>query len=315
MKKYGNVIKSILFLFILSVLMGVLSCILIPKNNKGEFGMRNIAAHGFLGEQDNTIDVLFIGDSLACSSFFPLQLYENYGFTSYTIGTPAQKMFEAYDFLETFLETQSPQVVILESGELIRDYSTNEALLSEISSYIPFFAYHDRWKNISAKDFNRDIHYTSIDLTKGYKKIDKVVPTEKKDYMKKTKNTSFIPKRNKFYLKRIQDLCEKKGIEFMMVSTITLKSMNYARHNSFQKLSELYHIDYLDLNLEPSIVIDWTTDTYDGGEHLNYSGAQKIGDYIGPYLVNKYKLKDRRKDAKYSYWNEYLNQFKETLKT
>jgi len=309
MDRYCNYIKPILFLCIFFGLLWIFSIIFVPKNNLGDFGMRNIAAHGFLAEKEDTIDVLFIGDSLAYASFFPLQLYEDYGITSFTIGTPAQKMYETYSFLETFLKTQNPKVVVFENGAMLREYPTDEAIRAEVSRYFPIVEYHNRWKNLTINDFNTKINYTYTDPTKGYKKIDNVVSGVENDYMKKNKKYQNISKENEMYLERMQKLCEEHDIEFMMVSTITMKSMNYARHNSFQRLSEEYDIPYIDLNLVQDIDIDWTNDSYDAGEHLNYYGALKIGDYIGPYLKETYNLEDHRGDSKYSSYEEALVNF------
>ena len=310
MRKYNNIIKPVIFSIVLVCLLCVFSFIFSPKNNMGEFGMTNIAAHGYLGEKENTIDVLFIGDSLAYSSFFPLQMYDEYGFTSYTVSTPAQKLYETYDYFESFLEHQNPQVVVFENGNLLRDFLFNEALTAEIGRYLPVITYHNRWKNLNFNDFTSDISYTYTNPTKGYKKIDNIKPTKKVDYMKKNKNFSKISKQNIYYLKRMKNLCEKKGIDFLMVSTITLKSMNYARHNAFSKIANDEKIKYIDLNLVDDIKIDWEKDTYDSGEHLNYNGAQKVSKYMGKYLQDEYDLKNRKNDEKYKNWNEYLKNFK-----
>lgn len=44
--------------------------------------------------------------------------------------------------------------------------------------------------------------------------------------------------------------------------------------------------------------IDFSTDTYDAGLHMNLSGVEKLSDYMGKFLKRKYDLVDRREDPK-----------------
>ena len=53
------------------------------------------------------------------------------------------------------------------------------------------------------------------------------------------------------------------------------------------------------------IGIDYETDTYDGGLHMNLSGAEKITRYLGDALQQNIELEDRRDDQKLAAaWNE-----------
>ena len=51
-----------------------------------------------------------------------------------------------------------------------------------------------------------------------------------------------------------------------------------------------------DQKQEPEIKIDFTTDTYDSGVHLNLNGARKLSKYFGQILKKKYHLADYRKN-------------------
>lgn len=56
-------VGSVFFVSGLICLLVILSYIFIPKNNMKAFGMEDEPANGILGEKENTIDVLVIGDS------------------------------------------------------------------------------------------------------------------------------------------------------------------------------------------------------------------------------------------------------------
>ena len=48
---------------------------------------------------------------------------------------------------------------------------------------------------------------------------------------------------------------------------------------------------------KPDIGIDWSTDTYDAGLHLNVYGAEKLSEYFGQILADRHGISDRRGDS------------------
>ena len=67
----------------------------------------------------------------------------------------------------------------------------------------------------------------------------------------------------------------------------------------------LPYINFLDIQEETGI--DYTTDTYDGGLHMNLSGAEKLSRYMGRYLTEEAGVPDRRGEAELSArWAEKL---------
>ena len=51
------------------------------------------------------------------------------------------------------------------------------------------------------------------------------------------------------------------------------------------------------LDAQEEIGIDWSTDTYDAGLHLNIYGAHKLSAYFGKILVEQCGVADHRSDA------------------
>jgi len=68
------------------------------------------------------------------------------------------------------------------------------------------------------------------------------------------------------------------------------------------------------MNYMPEEVpIDWTHDTFDGGDHVNYYGAQKVTAYLGKYLSEMNLFTDKRGDERYVTWDEAQQAFYETV--
>ena len=77
-----NLLTTVVFLGILALLLFFTSRLLQPKGNAKEDGMHDATANGILSEPENTLDVLFLGDSESYSSFIPLKIWQEQGITS-----------------------------------------------------------------------------------------------------------------------------------------------------------------------------------------------------------------------------------------
>jgi hypothetical protein len=104
------------------------------------------------------------------------------------------------------------------------------------------------------------------------------------------------------YLDMIRELCEEKGITLLLVKAPSVSPVWYDKWEAqILEYADTYSLDYLNyLPLIDEIGIDFAADTYDGGLHMNYSGAVKCADYLGAYLVEHYGLSDNRSDAEIS---------------
>jgi hypothetical protein len=100
------------------------------------------------------------------------------------------------------------------------------------------------------------------------------------------------------YLDLIRELCEEKGITLLLVKAPSVSPAWYDKwEEQIIEYADEYKLDYLNyLPLVDEIGIDFATDTYDEGLHMNYYGAVKCADYLGNYLVQNYGLEDLRSD-------------------
>ena len=305
------------FLLLLAALLLGVSHLFMPKNNHKSFGVSDgeLLANGILGERENSIDVLVVGDSEAYSAISPMQMWSERGFASYLCSTPAQPLYDSYRFLRQAFERQSPKVVILETNAIFRSYKLNDYLLSRAKNLFSVLRYHDRWKALSVNDFGRQLDYTFTDDLKGFRYNPAVAAASTANYMKPTDRKAAIPALNETCLQDMLTLCRENDAQLLLVSTPSTINWNTARHNRIAAFAEENDLVYIDMNTMPKEVpIDWTRDTRDHGDHLNYAGAVKVSSFLGQYLQTNYELPDRRDAAHYNSWNDALSRYRNIVK-
>ena len=133
--------------------------------------------------------------------------------------------------------------------------------------------------------------------------------------MKADKRVNPVSKRNAEYVKSIKEFCDKKGAKFILLSTPSTKNWNSQRHNGIVQLAEELGVEYIDMNTESADVgIDWSRDTRDKGNHLNFYGAVKVTDWLGNYFKESGLLEDHRGNESYAEaWNGDIEYFRQAV--
>ncbi len=315
MEKYKVIIKPVVFLAIFALLLAWLSFVFTPKDNTKKAGMPDLRPNGILSEKENSIDVLIIGDSESYISVSPMEMYEEYGITSYVMGTNAQKIFYSYNYLLEALDNQQPKIVILETNTFFRNLDDYQKIVSIGERYNAFLRYHDRWKKLKLNDLWKKPNYTNENIMKGYYYVTQTnsYKEQKPKYMSNRTDKWDLPKDDEYYIRKIYKKCKENNIELVFYTAPNIKNWWTAKHNTIQDLANELEIDYIDTNLIPEIDIDWFTDTKDNGDHVNYYGAKKISAYLGKYLSENKKLEDHREDEYYEDWNTCLEKYKKII--
>lgn len=100
------------------------------------------------------------------------------------------------------------------------------------------------------------------------------------------------------YLDKIKSLCDKHGIQLILIKAPSLAPQWFDTENAqvveYAEANHLPYINFYDLLEETGI--DYETDTYDGGLHMNLSGAEKLSEYLGGVLQKEYGMEDHRSD-------------------
>ena len=269
--------------------------------------------------------VLFIGDCEVYESFSPIALWEEYGITSYIRGAPQQLIWQSYYFLEDTLRVETPDVVVLSVLSMKYAAPQSEAYnrlnldgmrlsISKINavrasmtegesllSYVfPILRYHDRWIELGADDLRYfpkadRVSHNGYTMRCDVKPVD-VIPVGQALADYRFSEICYA------YLDKMAALCEEKGIRFILIKAPSVYPYWYpqwdAQMAAYAGAHGLLYLNLLELCGE--IGIDYATDTYDGGLHLNLYGAEKLSRYFGQFLSARCSLPDMRGDTQLS---------------
>lgn len=307
-------LRVFLFLLILAILLGGLSALFLPKGNRLEDGIQEPELYAFLGEPQNSLDVVVVGDSIPLCSFVPAYLWEGQGIPSYVCASTAQSAAGSYFLLKTFFRKQSPKVVLYEADQLFLELSLADLMTAGRDGTLPVFQYHDTWKYVRPRQMLSAPNYTQVTPEKGYhmrKTIEGLPSLPDADWQ----DTSMAPisQTNRYALQKTLELCKAQGARLVLYSAPNVTGWSVPRHNALAALAEKLGIFYLDGNLDGP-EIDWTKDTIDAGEHLNIRGAKKATQWLSEALSNMGLFTDKRTDPAYAAWAEALEEFEARAK-
>ena len=315
--KIKKILGNGIFLLGLFLILNLTSIIFQPKNNSQEAGMEDVTANGILGEPEQTIDVLFLSDSVGYCSIIPLQIWRDYGITSYVCGTPLQPLYYSIEFLEKAFKTQSPKVVVLETMPIFNEFKEKEALKNRMEQFFPVFRYHDRWKqpkNFLTEDMTLNIDYTHIVRDKGYHYYRAVDEPVHDGNFEMVSDVAQISEACKDAVAKIKEICDDHGAQLVLIGAPNVVSWRADRYNAVARLAMELEVAYYETNfMREEVPINWETDAFDGGEHLNYKGAQKFTVFLGKYLDGLGIFEDKHNQEEYAAWNQNQKEFYDSV--
>lgn len=326
-KKWVKLIASVM---IVVVVLACLQRLLIPKYVSGVIEGAFIAE--FYEEERKDYDVIFVGDCEVYENFSPITLWEEYGVTSYIRGSAEQYIMQSYYILEDTLRYHTPEVVIFNVQALQFDEAQSEAYnrmtlegmewsMSKVNAILasmkedeqfldyvfPILRYHSRWSELTADDFKYMFATKKVSHNGYYMRVD-VKPVTTIPPKRVLADYSFGENAWK-YLEMMADLCEENDIDLLLIKAPSVYPHWYdewdVQVEEFAAKRDLQFINFLDLVEE--IGIDYNTDTYDAGLHMNLSGAEKLSKYLGKVLTQEYGVADRREDEQWTaIWQEKI---------
>ena len=324
------------------VLLFCLQALLMPKYMEGKHKEGALIGEYYANAGNN--DVIFIGDCEVYENFSPITMWEKYGITSYIRGSAQQLIWQSYYLMEETFQYETPKVMVF--NVLSMKYDTNEktgaqsqreaynrmtldgmewswakvnaikASMTEGESFLsyvfPLLRFHSRWNDLTGEDLQYLLQRAPISHN-GYL-MQNEIKGGKSDREGKPLADYTLPSTSLEYLEKMRALCEEKGIELILVKAPTNDWKYYwydewdAQIADYAEKNQLSYYNFIPLCDE--IGIDWQTDTYDVGVHLNVFGAEKLTAYFGKILAEKHGLVDHRADASLSaVWQDKLDAY------
>ena len=334
------ILKGILLFLIAGMLVLFSGRFLTPKFLYMDMWPTTSTHLGFYQMEKDTIDVLFLGSSHAVSAFNPHELYNQYGITSYNLGSEQQNLVMSYYWLKEALRYQSPKAVILECYFLF-PYDTKEPLNTEeaftrksldymrwssvkreavrtvcsidekqsaLSYYLPVIRYHARWKHLEENDFTLHEMERHYEL-KGFTPLTWNSNAEYEPFLKGSSTESeSMEELMKEYLKKMILLCRNNGIELILVKTPSVYQ-DIGRYNAIQEIADEYQLLFYDFNekeLYEETAWDFAVDNVDQG-HVSLCGSVKLASRLGKILQDVCKMEGRT-DEQWEKTRQYYEQ-------
>jgi hypothetical protein len=319
--KIRRIIATIAFVVLFICVMMVTTKIFERKYSYSKY-------YDFYNQKED-FDVLFFGTSHVINSVYPMELWRDYGIVSYNMSNHSENICTNYWQLVNALNYTTPKVVVVDLYAVDGDSKVNEKYLHNVMDSMPlsltkikmtmdlldkekwaeylfdFSLYHSRWEELESEDFKFE-----TGLNKGAELYSEVTVNTPPELIPKEQYNG-ADRMNKRYLQKIIDLCKEKNIDIILTYIpYSMPEVEMEVANWGYVCAENNDIPYLNFVYE-DLEINYATDCMDESHHLNTSGAKKVTDYLGKYLVENYDIEDKRNDEEYDYWNTDYEEYKQ----
>lgn len=270
---------------------------------------------GFYNEPAQSMDVIGFGSSRMYCTLDPLVLHRETGLRAYVLATQQQPLRATWHYMQEALSRQSPRLLILEATMAFRPESeVGEAELRDCLDPLPwgrsklaiirelvpagqrapyyfnFLKYHQRWKELSAKDFDFSF-LGKRDPFRGYMYLtpERGADCRARDYG--GVEAAPLPEENLQLLRDMAALAKARGAALLLLAapyeTVT-DDLGFLK--SLHSFCAAEDIDFLDLNLDyDALGLDEARDFFDSG-HFNFRGSTKATAYIADFIRERYAL-------------------------
>lgn len=267
---------------------------------RGDAGQK----YGRFFSEEREYDVLFFGTSHIMDAALPPVLWESAGLSSYNLGNPAETMEATEWTLRLSLDRHTPRAAVIDVAYLDRDQKTDgipslshlfydavplslkkvQACLSlfpdgQWAAFLfPLIAYHTRWESRltgeEAPMTDCRPHLFGAEIRPG-----RVQPAA----FARTEDMDPSDTAGKAALRRMIAFCRERDVLPVLTAIpYPAEPQRQKMMNSARLLAEEMNVPFF--NLFDQSAVDFETDCYDPGSHLNPDGAVKVTRALGEAL-------------------------------
>lgn len=317
-----RILGVILWLIVFAIGLFALDDVMRRDDSERKYGSFFKDTQGF--------DVFFLGTSHVMDAVYPIEMWRDYGITSYNLGNTAETPEATYWTLRLALEQHTPKAVLMDVCYLDRSQKENgitafghtyfdavplsmEKLRAIWSLYepsdraefvFPFVTHHARWEEILGGEDVDTVDSVpcmfGAELRAGRAEPAAYVRTMEMDCTETAGRQA---------VREIVELCLSRGIQpVLMAIPFPADEQMQKVMNSAQLIAEEYGIPFLNM-FDVEGLVEFETDCYDAMSHLNPDGAAKVTSYLGKYLSSELRLEDRRGDTRYAHWDRAYEEY------
>lgn len=320
-KTLKNTLSVIAVILVFALVLSFLTLLLQPKYMEDLVEGSMLSQYYDEYDEAGGHDVIFIGDCEVYANFTPMEMYRQAGITAYVRGSSQQLMWQSYYVLAETFRYETPKVVVLNVNAMRHGEPVSEAFNrltidkmkwskekvgiirasmmeeEDFWSYVfPILRYHSRFDELTSEDFR--YLFTRKDNTwNGHLVNQEINPVETLPAKRPLRDYQFADVCYE-YLDKMRLLCEENGAELILIKAPSVYPYWYDEYDAQMEDYAAQHgltfynfLDYVD-----EIGIDYTTDTYDAGLHLNLAGATKLSRFFADMLAENHGLEDHRND-------------------
>ena len=308
-------------------LAALVCCLLLAdKMMRRDDGERKYGA--FFADKQG-FDVLFMGTSRVLDAVQPMELWRDYGFTSYNMGNNSEPLEMTRHVMELAFDTHVPKIAVIDVFYMRHRldeewaYTYRHTFLDEIplsrakidvvratlpeskwqEFLMPFSLYHGRWDEILSGSTVQMVDCEPF-MMGGEMRRGRVAAPD----FALTEEIAQEEQPGEEALREIAALCREHGVEpvFIALPGHATREEQMTMNRTAAVAQEL-GVPFVNMMFEN--VIDHDRDCYDAAGHLNPDGASKATAYLGAWLTEHFDLEDKRGNSAYAYWNENLKKY------
>lgn len=163
----------------------------------------------------------------------------------------------------------------------------DSAFLAALNYKFPLVKYHDNWKHLKLTTFLQPrgkYHFSNKGM--AYANTVKAYPFGN-EYMQLSGGKHAMLSEEKLdQFQKIYDLCDRNGIRLVLLTVPSANTWNKGKSDTVKQLAKKYDLTYYDYNRQLPAGFDWATDSKDGGNHLNYTGASAVTKDLAKKLTD-----------------------------
>ena len=306
-----------------------------------------VARQNILGlycEENNSLDVVFVGPSSVYRYWSPMKAWDLYGFTSYDFSVSSMSRATILTAIKDLRRTQSPEVIVvdvrpllnlnkvseLESSERNTLDSLDHSFIrlqgvkylfdnSEISEreigaeYMELAQYHNN-KSALAEELNWQLIDNRLNSSpdgEGFYKGFAIAAKHTYQSKEAVQLTDGVAEEvSELYVDVLEYGKENNLTILFVASPLAVSEQQSEILNKMELVAEEYGYGFIDGNrFCDEMNLDFMTDFYNRS-HVNILGAEKWTEFVGNYLVQNYDLPDHRNDSEYESWNVVYEAYK-----